>query len=90
MSQLAGADALAFTDRIHIAKVTLTYAAGSGAGASVAAAIPASVRLPNDAVFLGNLVAGVSASVSGNTVTFTPTNAANTLAAGSAVALVIG
>jgi hypothetical protein len=88
VSTSAGADPWAFGDRIHISKLTLAYAAGSGAGASSTATIPATLLLPGASVFISALPAGVSASVSGNAVTLTP--ASGTLAAGSVAILVIG
>ncbi len=88
VSVLDGADALPNGDRIHLSKLTLSYPAGSGNGASVTANIPAGMLIPGTAVFVGNLAAGVSASVSGNTVTVSP--AANaTLAAGSLAVLLV-
>lgn len=85
----SGGDPWAFGDRVHMAKVTLAYTAGSGAGASSMATIPASLLVPGAGVFFGALPAGVSASVNGSTVTVTPASG-NTLAAGSVAILVIG
>ena len=82
---------LANIDRVRMGLLSLPYLAGSGAGAASVATFAGS--LPPTALILAGNIANayvdVALTATGFTLTVTPRNSANTLAAGSVGALVI-